>query len=138
MTRRVVIGTRGNGDRGIFISPPGVDAYTAADSALLLSISSKMSQLLLLGQVSSSTTVALGLGKNPLVVLTSQNPFNDMGISGFGALSGPSRPSPCATLVTGPSISRGNLASAVINSSGASMSITTGVKTFYAVYNRAL
>lgn len=135
---RVVIGTRGNGDRGLFVSPPGVNAFTAADSALLLSIFSKMSQLLLLGQVASSGTVALGLGKNPLVILTSQNPFSDFGISGLGNLSGPSRPSPCATIVTGPSVSRGNLSSAVINSSGASMSISTSVKTFYAVYNRAL
>lgn len=138
MTRRVVLGPRSNGNNGIFVSPPGVDAYTAADNALLLSIFNKISQLLLLGQVPSSSTVALGLGKNPIVILTSQNPFSDLGINGIGNLSGPSRPSPCATLVTGPSISRGNLASAVINSNGASMSITTSVKTFYAVYNRAM
>jgi hypothetical protein len=135
MTRRVVIGTRGNGDRGIFISPSGVDAFTAADSALILSMSSKISQLLLLGQISSSGTVSLGLGKNPIVILTSQNPFNDGGIT---SLSGPVRPSPCATIVAGPALSRGNLASATINSSGANMSVSTSVKTFYAVYNGAL
>lgn len=138
MTRRVIIGTRGNGDRGLFVSPPGVDAYTAADSALLLSASSKISQLLLLGQVPSSDTVALGLGKNPIVILTSQNTFDDFGLSGYGALTGPSRPAPCATIVTGPTVSRGSLASAVINSSGANMTITSAVKCFYAVYNRAL
>jgi hypothetical protein len=138
MTRRVVIGTRGNGDRGIFVSPPGIDAFTASDSALLLSVSNKISQLLLLGQVSSNQTVALGLGKNPIVILTTQNPFSDLGISGLGNLSGPSRPSPCATLVTGPAVSRGNLAEATINSNGANMTITTSVKTFYAVYNRAI
>lgn len=138
MTRRVVIGTRGNGDRGIFISPSGVDAFTAADSALILSMSSKISQLLLLGQISSSGTVSLGLGKNPIVILTTQNTFDDFGLSGYGTLTGPSRPAPCATIVTGPTVSRGSLASATINSSGANMSVSTIVKTFYAVYNGAL
>lgn len=138
MTRRVIIGVRGNGDHGLFVSPPGVDAYTAADSALLLSASSKISQLLLLGQISSSGTVALGLGKNPIVILTSQNTFDDFGLSGYGTLTGPSRPAPCATIATGPTVSRGSLVSATINSSGANMSVSTSVKCFYAVYNRAL
>jgi hypothetical protein len=138
MTRRVVIGTRGNGDRGIFISPSGVDAFTAADSALILSMSSKISQLLLLGQISSSGTVSLGLGKNPIVILTTQNTFDDGGASGYGTINGPSRPAPCATIIGGSSTGRGSLASATINSSGANMSVTTSVKTFYAVYNGTL
>jgi hypothetical protein len=94
----------------------------------------------LLGQISSSGTVSLGLGKNPIVILTTQNTFNDNGVSGYGTLTGPTRPAPCATVVTSPSvtISRGSLASATINSSGANMSVTTSVKTFYAVYNGAL
>jgi hypothetical protein len=131
---RAIAGKRNNGDYGCFVSPPGIDAYTAADGSLILTINAKVSQLLLLGQVSSSQTVALGLGKNPFIFLTSQNPFSDGGVTN---LSGPVRPSPCATVVSGPALSRGNLASAVINSSGASLSISTGVKTFFSVFNKA-
>lgn len=134
MTPRVVIGQRSNGDQGIFISPPGVNAYTAADSALILTISRKSAQLLLLGQVSSSQTVALGLGSNPLVLITSQNPFSD----GTTTVTGPSRPSPTGAYWDGHVLQRGNLASATINSGGASLSITTVGKMFYSVYNEAI
>ena len=56
MTRRIIGGSRANGDVGLFISPPGVDAFTAADAALILNVTSKVSQLLLLGRASSSQT----------------------------------------------------------------------------------
>lgn len=138
MTRRVVLGQRGNGDEGCFISPVGVDAYTASDDALVLSINHKVSQLILLGQVSSSQTVALSLTRNPFVFITAQNSitygsvFND---------SGPVRPSPTMNVIGdghgGYSLTRGPLSSATINSSGASLSISTTVKLIYAVYNKA-
>jgi hypothetical protein len=34
MVDRVVLGQRSNGNYGLFVSPPGVNAYTAADDAL--------------------------------------------------------------------------------------------------------
>jgi len=61
MSNRVVLGARANGDVGLFVAPPGVNAMTAPDSALLLSATAKVSQLILMGRVTSSQIVALGL-----------------------------------------------------------------------------
>lgn len=126
MSRRVILGARANGDTGLFISPPGVDAYTAADSALVLNVSSKVSQLILLGSISSSQLISLGLGQQPIVLVTSYNTVS----SSSGNQSGPSRPSPVAS-------DQGTSSSVVINSGGASMTISALVKTVYAVYSKA-
>jgi hypothetical protein len=119
---RAVLGYRPNGEVGVFISPPGVDALTAADSALIMSISNKISQLILLGSVLSSNTISLGLGSQPIVLITTYNAY-----PGSGAPA-PVRPSPVT--------SQQPNASVTINSGGASMSISSPVKTTYAVYSQ--
>jgi hypothetical protein len=125
MTKRVVIGPRSNGDIGLFVSPSGVDADTASDPFLLLSITGKVSQLILLGHISSSTSgIVLGLSNRPFVFLTSQ--FNFAGVPGHTTGAGPLRPSP------GLGVSP---ASATIQGGGATMDITTPNSCVYAVYS---
>jgi hypothetical protein len=127
MTNRVVIGPRNNGDIGVFVSPPGVDADTAADSALRLSITSKVSQLILLGRVAAGTNlVALGLGRSPFVFLTSQWDFS--GVAGHTLGPGPFRPSPPPS---------GTTSHLVINGDGVSMTITAAYTCVYEVYGQA-
>lgn len=126
MSRRVVAGKRANGDTGLFVSPLGVDAYTASDASLVLSIGSKVSQLVLLGSVSASQTVSIGLGQRPIVLVTS---YNSVTLTGPGTRTGIIRPSPFALGLTS--------ANVAINSGGLSMTISTGVKTTYAVYAKA-
>jgi hypothetical protein len=72
MSRRVRVGPRANGDVGLFIGSSGADASTAADAALILNVSSKVSQLILIGRATASVTVPLGLSRSPFVFLTSQ------------------------------------------------------------------
>jgi hypothetical protein len=122
---RIRIGDRANGDIGVFISPTGVDATTASDSQLVMGISTKISNLILLGHVSSSALVPLGLHSRPFIFLTSQYSFS--GVIGHTAGPGPMRPSP--------PVSGGSSASALINSSGASMSITASTSVYYIVYS---
>lgn len=127
MSKRIVLGPRANGDVGLFVSPAGVDADTAADSALLLNVSEKVSQLILLGSIAAGGgTVTLGLGRSPFVFVTSQ--FNFSGVIGHTTGPGPMRPSP---------LPGGSPSSAQINSNGASMTITAPTKTTYAVYSQA-
>lgn len=138
MTRRVVIGKRSNGDTGVFVSPIGVDAYTAADSALVLGISARVSQLLLLGNVSSSQTVILGFGSAPHILLVSYQTYVD----GTASFSGPVRPSPFPTSTPdghgGYTIAAATPTYADIASDGSYMSVTAPRKTIYAVYNRVM
>lgn len=131
---RLVLGKRANGDTGVFMSPSGVNAMTAADSALLMNISSKISQLILLGTVPSNALVSLGLGSQPIVLLTTYSAFvlideNNNLIT----LNGPTRPSPVGSAAVTVS---GTGANVTINSSGASMSISTPGKVTYAVYSK--
>lgn len=126
MSRRVVAGIRANGDTGLFVSPPGVDAYTASDASLVLSIGSKVSQLVLLGSVFSSQTISIGLGQQPIVLVTTYNSIN---LTGPGPRSGVIRPSPWASGQVS--------ASVTINSGGLSMTVSTSVQTTYAVYAKA-
>jgi hypothetical protein len=138
MTRRVVIGPRSNGDVGVFVSPSGVDAYTAADSNLVLGISSRVSQLLVLGRVSSSARVTLGFGAVPHVLLTSQQSLN----LGYISITGPMRPSPMFSLTDdghgGFTVNPASPSYADIASDGAYMDITAPSPTIYAVYNRVM
>lgn len=126
MSRRVVAGKRANGDTGLFISPPGVDAYTAPDSSLVLSVGSKVSQLVLLGSVSSPQVISVGLGQRPIVLITS---YNSITLTGPGTRTGVIRPSPFATGLVS--------ANVAINGGGISMTVTTSIKTTYAVYAKA-
>ena len=91
MSRRVVVGKRADGSTGLFISPPGVDAYTAPDSSLVLSVGAKVSQLILLGRVGSSSVISLGLSQRPIVWITS---YNSIGLTGDATRTGVIRPSP--------------------------------------------
>lgn len=126
--RRVVLGERANGDTGLFISKPGFDADTAADGDLVLNITSKKSQLILLGSIAASGgVVPLALGSKPFVFITSQ--WNFSGVTGHTLGSGPMRPSP---MLGGAS----NRSTATMNSGGASMTIACVTKTTYAVYSQ--
>lgn len=126
MSRRIVVGRRNNGDFGLFVSPPGVDAFTAADSALKLSINSKVSQLILMGSVASTQSVILGLSQQPIVLVTGYNDFSSV-LGSYSA--GPMRPSPATSSYSS--------SSATISSGGASMTISCAAKTVYAVYSKA-
>ena|SRR5258708_3487783 len=129
MSRRIVLGPRANGDVGLFIAPPGGDAMTYPDSLLILNVTSKVSQLLLMGRVTSSQTVALGLGRSPIVFVTSQYDF--AAVTGHTLGAGPLRPSP-------PFLASQTPSRAAINGNGASMTIVVGnYPTIYQVYSQA-
>lgn len=129
-TPRLVVGTRANGDTGVFMSPPSVNAMTAADALLLLNISTKVSQLILLGSVASSQLISLGLSSQPIVFLTQYALNNIVGVNGTSTFPvGPMRPSPVNPGDAG--------ASVTINSGGASMTISTSGATTYAVYSKS-
>lgn len=125
MTRRVVIGKRASGDYGVFVSPAGIDAYTAADSQLLLNISNRVPALLQLGAIGSSQTVYMGLTIRPIVVIFSSSSLAS--IPGYGAYVGPARPSPL--------FNSDPQAYADIAADGSYMNITCGARLIYAVYN---
>src|SRR5687768_8276297 len=80
MTRRVVIGHRGNGQVGVWASPPGVDALTAPDDQLLLSVTLATEALIGFGTVIAPATVALNLTQAPYVLLTTLANQNGDGI----------------------------------------------------------
>src|ERR1700748_1510921 len=124
---RAVIGPRSNGDVGLFISPSGVNAMSAADSQLLMNISSPVSQLIAMGKVfSSGTVVPLGLTHSPFVFI--QSLFDFSGIIGHTLGPGPVRPSPIFGATLTPS-------TATINSNGDSITFNISLTTLYEVYN---
>ncbi len=127
MTRRLVIGRRANGNVGIFAARPGYDAYTATDDNLTMSITSAVSQLIMLSAVYSTQTIALGLSRSPYVFVTSYN--NLSGVAGHTWGGGPARPSPLTSEWTSSSV--------VINGNGASMTVQCSIKTVFAVYGKA-
>lgn len=129
--RRAVIGRRANGELGVFVSPAGVDALTASDEQLILNISSKVAQLLMLGFVNSSTTIPLGLSRVPIVFLTSYTTLN--GITGYESYNGPLRPSPSAMGSYTHAAS-----SATVNGGGDSLTLNGPTKMTFAVYNQPL
>jgi hypothetical protein len=132
VSRRVRVGPRVDGNVGLFIAPPGGDAATLPDANLVLNVTSKVSQLLLLGRVSvSGSVVPLGLSRSPFVFLTSQ--FTFTGVAG----PGPIRPSP-------PFVVGAQGASASINGNGASMTVNLAsttlagqLQTIYQVFSQA-
>lgn len=127
MTRRVVLGPRANGDFGMFVSPPGVDAYTASDEQLNLSASNRLAQLLQIGAVGGSTTIYLGLSIRPIVILFGTG--NRTGeLVGYPGVKGVARPAP---LYGGDGNSFADIAG-----DGSSMAITCFDRLIYAVYNR--
>lgn len=124
---RGVLGQRANGDIGAFISAPGFDADTTADSNLRLNASAKVSQLILMGRVAAgSYLVPLGLARSPYVLITSE--WNWAGVAGHTLGSGPFRPSPPPG---------GTAASCTINSNGASMSLVAPYGLIYQVFGQA-
>jgi hypothetical protein len=138
-TRRVVIGKRGDGTYGIFVSKPGFDANSAASGNLMLNITSKVSTLLMMGKVASSQVIALGLSRSPIVLVTTQNSLS--GLPGYGGSGGPCRPSPLMSLTPdghgGYVVGSSPPGTAIINSNGASMTISCSGPTVYAVYSKA-
>lgn len=128
MTTRIVIGQRANGDSGIFVSPPGVDADTAADSALVLNVSAKVSQMILMGRLGAGTyNVPLGLTHPPYVFVTSQ--WDWAGVVGHTLGPGPFRPSPPFPAAA--------VSKCIVNGSGASVDIYAGYSVVYQVYSQA-
>ena len=127
-TCRVCIGVRNNGDRGIFVAPVGGDAMYGADNTLILNISTKIPQLLMLGFVTANTVIPLGFTRQPIVLVTGS--ANLSGIPGYSQV-GPTRPSPMGYGTSGASVT----SYAVINSGGASMTIIANSRTSYAVHN---
>lgn len=128
MTRRVRIGDR-NGVMGAFVSEAGYDVLTAGPMQLLLNISEKYSNLLKLGVVGGSGTVALGYGAQPFVLITGLGNFNEVPeVAWPSDVNGPSRPSP--------NWWSSQDAYAVINGGGTSMTITSPIKIYYSVYSR--
>jgi hypothetical protein len=136
-TRRVVIGKRGDGTFGIFVSRDGFDAFNTADANLLLNISSKVSALILLTTVASTQTISLGLSQSPLALVTSLNGLESL--PGYTGTGGPARPSPFLLLIPngdGFIITRTPVASATINGNGASLTISCSAPTTVAVYSK--
>ncbi|SFM00753.1 hypothetical protein SAMN03159423_4880 [Bradyrhizobium sp. NFR13] len=128
--RRVVFGKRADGTLGVFVSPVGIDAFTATDDQLLLNISSKIPQLILLGAVASSQSVPLGVGRAPYVFLTNRQSMGT--VPGYGALDGPVRPSPNFAYGAPTGFAYADVAS---DGSAMSVSVPGGNRVAYAVYN---
>ena len=121
MSRRARVGPRANGDAGLFIGPPGADAATAADAALILNVSSKVSQLILMGRAIQSVTVPLGLSRSPFV-------YDWASVIGHTLGPGPFRPSP-------PFLAGASPSTAAINNHGESMSLNLVFPAVYQVYS---
>ncbi|WP_420132598.1 hypothetical protein [Rhodopseudomonas sp.] len=137
--RNIVMGVRHNADCGLFVAPPGIDAYFATDDQLRLNISSKISQLVLFGWVGGPAAIGLGFSRSPFVIITSREPMYD--IVGISGLEGAIRPSPSG-LKRGTDQDGGitfkpmTKATATIVDNGSWMAIQTDRPTNYAVYNQ--
>lgn len=110
MTRRVIIGRRGD-EAGIWISKPGIDAEVAEGSELLLALSERSEQIIMMGVASPlPQTIPLGLSQRPFVILTSTSviPVEFNGSQAQSSQGGLVRPYPygsstgsnCEALVT--------------------------------------
>lgn len=127
MSRRIVVGKRGNGDYGIFVSKAGFDALVALDNELIMNISDKVSSLIMLGNVPETVTIPLGFSQPPVVLATAQ--YSLAWLENFVGTGGPARPSPFLDF--------GGSVTATINDNGASVTITSNGKAVYAVYSKA-
>ena len=89
--RRAVFGTRPDHLSGMFISRPSVDALTASDDDLILSITQFTEQLILLGSTSSippgGTIVPFGYANAPFVLLTATGLTIDIATGGGADVS---------------------------------------------------
>jgi hypothetical protein len=68
MTTRVVLGKRGSA-YGLWVSPAGVDAMSAADSLLRFHMNTALEQLAMIGYATAGQVVALNFGVQPHVLL---------------------------------------------------------------------
>ena len=117
---------------GAFISKPGYDVLTAAAADMLLNASERYSNLLKLGIVYGNTTVALGYGASPFVLITTfANVQMYIGSSDAGLMYGAMRPWPAAGF-NDPSPN----SYAVTASDGSYLTISTPAYCWYAVYSR--
>ncbi|MFC0243684.1 hypothetical protein [Rhodopseudomonas telluris] len=134
----ILMGVRYNGDCGLFVAPPGINAYYASNEQLRLNISDKVSQLVLFGWVGGSAAIGLGFSRSPFVIITSREPMYD--IVAISGLEGAIRPSPSG-LKRGTNQDGGvtfrptTKATATIVDNGAWMAIEADRPTSYAVYN---
>jgi hypothetical protein len=94
MTPRVVLGKRGT-EYGIWVTPPGFNAQTALDSVMVMQMSTSIDQTIIIGAVSSTQLVPLGLNARPMVLLTVKgshpslgNVSMNPGLAGFNNTSG--------------------------------------------------
>ena len=94
MTPRVVLGKRGS-EYGIWATPPGFNALTALDAVMIMQMSTSVDQTIMIGAVSSTQTVPLGLNARPIVFLTVKgthptlgNVSMNPGLAGFNNTSG--------------------------------------------------
>lgn len=132
-TRRLRFGNIGSGQMGALISKPGYDVLTAAPQNLLLGISEKYSNLLKLGVVNSSATVALGYGARPFVMITGLGDLTGIPEIAWPAnMVGPIRPSPHWFI----NRKGDQSAYAVVASDGSTMTISSPTRVWYAVYSR--
>lgn len=124
MSRNIVLGKRANGDIGVFVAPPGYDAYTALDKDLTLSVHSKMDALLKIGYVTTTTYVPLGFGARPVVILSGLR-------SAFTGVTGLTKPSPFFYGMAADSL----FSYASVASDGSGMTVVAYYTTRYEVYN---
>lgn len=132
-TRRIRFGNIGSGQMGALISKVGYDALTASSQNLLLGVSERYSNLLKLGVVNSSSTVALGFGVRPTVMITGIGNLTGIpDVAWPSSMVGPIRPSPHWFI----NRKGDQTAYAVVASDGSSMTIYSPTKVWYAVYSR--
>lgn len=131
--RRIRMGKLAGTERGIRISKPGYDALTTGPENLLLNATDKYSNLLKLGIVYGTTTVALGFGARPFVTVTAIGDLSSApDIVWPPNMIGPLRPSPVWMV----NHVGDQTAYAIVSADGSTMSIFTPVKVWYSVYSR--
>jgi hypothetical protein len=130
--RRVRFGDLGSGLKGVKISKPGYDALTAAPQNLLLNASEKYSNLLKLGVVYGSASVAMGFGARPFVTITAIGDLTSVpDVAWPSNMIGPVRPSPVWLI----SHVGDQTAYATVAGDGSSLTIASPVTVWYSIYS---
>lgn len=125
MIPRVIIG-KARGTYGLFVSPSGGNVETAPDAQLLINLTQKVSQIVMIGYVGGGTTVVpLGFSRAPFVFLNTVQALSN----GLYTFAGRLSPAPYDA--------EGNGSRAFINGNGASMTISAGLAANFTVYNSA-